>query len=198
MIGWFCDIWIRAVRAFVAGVKTAAARHRCNIGRGTRLTSTADLINIQGIPDRISVGDNGVLAGEILVFAHGGKVTIGDWVFVGKGSRIWSSCDITIGDRVLISHGVEIHDTESHPLDPIDRFEQTKAIFTEGHPKAIEGIRAKPIRIGNDAWIGFGATIRKGVTIGDRAIIAARALVDRDVPADTIFRTEHKVGTDWK
>ena len=188
MIGLMCDQTIRILRTAKSAFKSAAARRRCVIAAGTRVTGTGDLINISGARDKITVGSNCIIAGELLVFAHAGRITLGDWVFVGRGSRIWSSCDIAIGSRVLISHGVEIHDTESHPLDATERFAQTKAIFKQGHPRAIANIRAKPIYIGNDAWIGFGATIRKGITIGDRAIIAAGSVVDRNVPADTIFK----------
>ena len=43
-----------------------------------------------------------------------------------------------------------------------------------------------PVTIGNDVWIGHGAVILKGVRIGDRSVVGARAVVTRDVPADTV------------
>jgi acetyltransferase-like isoleucine patch superfamily enzyme len=164
------------------------ARHTSTIGPRTRFTDTGQAINIAGQKDAIVIGSDCVIGGQILVFAHGGRIKIGDLVFVGEGSHIWSSSELVIGNRVLISHYVEIHDTESHPLDPKERAAQTLAIVTSGHPKNIKNIRASPIIIGNDVWIGFGATIRRGVKIGDRAIIGARAIVDRDVPADGMVK----------
>jgi acetyltransferase-like isoleucine patch superfamily enzyme len=175
-------------RAIGTRLKTAKARSEARLGRGAKVAWTGDIVNIRGMREAISIGAQSHIAGQILTFAHAGQIKIGQWVFVGQGTRIWSSAQVEIGDRVLISHGCEIHDTESHPLDPKARAEQTRAILTTGHPREIEGIRAAPIRIGDDVWIGFGAVIRRGVTIGDRAIVGARAVVDRDVPADGLVR----------
>lgn len=124
-----------------------------------------------------------------MTYAHAGQITIGSWFYLGPGSMVWSSDEtgITIGDRVLIAANVMIHDTNSHPIDPQARFEQTKAIFAKGHPKAISGIRSAPISIGDDVWIGAGAVIMKGVTIGARTIIGAGSLITADVAADTII-----------
>lgn len=169
-------------------VRTLDARRAATIGAKTKVLRSGRVINISGVPDRLKIGSSCVIAGQVLVFAHAGRITMGDWVFVGEGSHLWSSSDLQIGNRVLISHNVEIHDTESHPLDPAARFAQTREIFTKGHPKQIEGIRTAPVRIGDDVWIGFGATIRKGVTIGNRAIIGARAIVDTDVPDDGLVK----------
>ena len=71
---------------------------------------------------------------------------------------------ITIEDDVLIGPKVNLI-TENHPLDPGDR----KALLT------------KPIIIKRNAWIGAGATILPGVTIGENSVVAAGAVVSRDV-----------------
>jgi acetyltransferase-like isoleucine patch superfamily enzyme len=179
---------LSGVRQIVSWLKTAQGRHEATFGRWSIVSSTGDVVNISRKRDRLIIGENCVISGQLQVFAHAGRIRIGDWVFVGQGSRLWSSAELVVGNRVLISHNVEIHDTESHPLDAEARAAQTRDIFKRGHPKTIEGIRSAPIRTGNDVWIGFGATVRKGVTIGDRAIIGARAIVDRDVPADSVVR----------
>jgi acetyltransferase-like isoleucine patch superfamily enzyme len=173
---------------FASAVKTADAKRAAVVGAKSRVYKSGRVVNLNGERERIRIGANCLIAGQVLVFAHAGSISIGDWVFIGTGTRIWSSNDLRIGDRVLISHGVDIHDTDSHPLAPEARFAQTKAILTRGHPRVIDNIRSAPIIIGNDVWIGFGATILKGVTIGDRAIIGARAFVDQDVPADGMIK----------
>lgn len=136
----------------------------------------------------ISIGDNGFIRGEIFVFPHAGKVTIGDWVYIGINSSVWSSSSsgIKIGDRVLISSNVHIHDTDGHPFDSAARFSQTKAILTQGHPREIYGIEAREIVIHNDAWIGLNAVILKGVTIGEGAVVGACSVVTKDVPPYTV------------
>lgn len=126
------------------------------------------------------------MRGELLTFAHGGRIRIGDWCYIGELSRVWSACDIAIGDRVLISHGVNIHDTDSHPRDAVARHRQYIELSIRGHPTTLEGVASAPIRIDDDVWIGFNAVVLKGVSIGARSIVAAASVVTRDVPADCV------------
>jgi len=184
VIGAAASLLLRAARAGAGRVRTAAARHDAVLGPRTRLEASGRVVNIRGERAAISVGADSVVAGELLVFAHAGGIRIGEWCFVGRGSRIWSAAEVVVGDRTLISHGVEIHDTDAHPLDPAERFAQTRAVIARGHPREIAGIRSAPVRIGSDVWIGFGAVVLRGVTIGDRAIVGAGAVVRVDVPAD--------------
>ena len=75
---------------------------------------------------------------------------------------------VTIGDRTQIGPGVQIL-TADHPRDPARR----RAGLEFG----------RPVKIGADVWIGGGAIVLPGVTIGDEAIVGAGAVVTRDVPA---------------
>ena len=109
-------------------------RATCNLGDGSRLLKSARIRNIRGNSEHIHIGENSLIAGELLVFAHGGQITIGDWAFIGEGSRIWSSCNISIGNRVLVSHNVNIFDSLTHPLNARKRHEQFKSIMMSGHP----------------------------------------------------------------
>lgn len=179
------SVLARAGKSYIA---TRAAREVAMINRTARFGPDGKVDNILGDRDAIRVGANSHIDGQLLTFAHGGALEIGDWCYIGKGSRIWSAKSVVIGNRVLISHGVEIHDTNAHPLDHEARFRQTQAILTSGHPTQNPGIRSEQIVIGDDVWIGFGACIMKGVTIGARAIIGAKAIVTQDVAADTIVR----------
>ena len=156
------------------------------IASGARIFSEAVVRNLHGDPERIRVGDNTVIRGELVVFAHAGKICIGQDCYVGDGTRIWSSDSITIGNRALISHAVNIHDTNSHPLDAESRHKHYLQIVEFGHPKKDIEVAASPVRIGDDAWIGFNATILKGVKIGRGAIVAAGSVVVKDVPDNAI------------
>ncbi len=168
----------------LAALVTSAARQDASIAPSTKLSSEGRVFNIRNDRTAVRVGENGMIRGELLTFGFGGRIEVGSWFYLGPLSTIWSASEIIIGDRVLISHSVAIHDSDSHPTDPDLRFEQTKQILTSGHPRENPGVKTKPVRIGNDVWIGMGAIIMKGVTIGDRAIIGARAVVKTDVPAD--------------
>ena len=101
----------------------------------------------------------------------GESISIGD-DFVGNfGLTILDEAPVTIGDRVLIGPNVGIY-TVNHALLPDQR---------------AEGImRSLPVTIGNDVWIGRRSVIMPGVKIGDGAIIAASAVVTKDVPPYTV------------
>lgn len=175
---------LKIPEVFGTWLRTASARGQAHLGRDVHVFSEGRLLNIHGDPEHLRIGPHARIRGEIMVFAHSGKINIGSWFFLGPGSMIWSSskAGVTIGDRVLVSSGVVIHDTNGHPIDAAARFEQTKAIFSSGHPSKISDILAEPISLGNDVWIGAGAIILKGVTIGDGAIVGAGSVVTKDVP----------------
>jgi acetyltransferase-like isoleucine patch superfamily enzyme len=92
---------------------------------------------------------------------------------------------VEIGNRVLISHSVNIFDSLTHPLRASVRHEQVKQIFGLGHPREIS-LDESPVKICDDAWIGAGAMVLRGVTVGEGGIVAAGAVVTRDVPPYTI------------
>jgi acetyltransferase-like isoleucine patch superfamily enzyme len=160
--------------------------HCALIDTTATLHSTARIANPIGDPSCISVGPNSQVCGELLTFATGGRIQIGEWCYIGEGTRVWSQTSVSIGNHVMISHLVDIHDTDSHPIDWQERRLDSKAHMTN----QIQGISKKtasnPVIIEDDVWICFKATILKGVHIGRGAIIAAGAVVTKDVPAWTI------------
>ena len=144
---------------------------------------TASVHNLQKNKSVIKVGRNTHIKGQLTVFANGGNINIGDDCYIGENSRIWSMSSILIGDRVLISHGVNIHDSNSHSVYAAERHEHFLKIVSTGHPENLDSVANAPIEIGNDVWIGFNASIMKGVAIGNGAIIGANAVVTKAVPA---------------
>lgn len=101
---------------------------------------------------------------------------IGDGSFLGHNCGLTIGRSIHIGRNCLVAGNVRISDFDGHPLDADLR--------RRGEPAAAEDVQ--PVSIGNDVWIGHGAIILKGVRIGDRAVIGARAVVTGDVPADAV------------
>ena len=112
----------------------------------------------------------------------GGVINIGSSSFVGEGSKIWSAEKVTIGNHVLISHGVSIIDTTSHEIDHSERALGFENLLSKGHPDEKGNILTAAIEIKDYAWINTNAIILRGVTIGTGSIIASGAVVTKNVP----------------
>jgi maltose O-acetyltransferase len=102
---------------------------------------------------------------------YGYNIFLGKNFYANHGVVILDTAPVTFGDDVMLAPHVLIS-TASHPLDPVKR---RKGIET-----------ALPITIGNNVWVGMGAKILDGVSIGDNAVIAAGAVVNKDVAANTV------------
>lgn len=100
------------------------------------------------------------------------RLTIGDRTHVGSQFTASVGADITIGNDVLIANRVNLFAYDGHPLDMVKR--------AQNLPAAPE--TSKPIVIEDNAWLGSGVFVMKGVRIGRGAIIAAGSVVTRDVP----------------
>jgi acetyltransferase-like isoleucine patch superfamily enzyme len=149
------------------------------------LHDTARIVN--NLPDSsaIEIGAYTHVKGELLTFGHGGRITIGEYCYVGEQSHIWSARNILIGSRVLIAHNTNIFDNDTHPLGAHARHQQFREIITGGHPKNLD-LSEQPIVIGDDVWVGCMSIILKGVTIGQGAVIGAGSVVNKDVSPYTI------------
>jgi acetyltransferase-like isoleucine patch superfamily enzyme len=110
-----------------------------------------------------------------------GIIEIGDHCYISNASLV-ASDRITIGSRVMVAGGVTIADSDFHPLEPAARIADTIALSPRGDRHHRPSVTSAPVEIGDDVWIGFNATILKGVHIGSGAVIAPGALVIRDVP----------------
>jgi acetyltransferase-like isoleucine patch superfamily enzyme len=167
--------------------ETLGKQTRCaNIDPSATLHPTAEIYNILGDPESISVGPHTHVRGQLLTFWNAGRIKIGQWCYVGEGTRIWSQASVSIGDYVLIAHLVDIHDTNSHPIDWQERRLDSKAILSGGAYRTPTQTLAAPVVIEDDVWICFKASIMKGVTIGRGAIVSAGAVVTRNVEPWTV------------
>ena len=162
-------------------LRRLAGKPTCDKHLTARLGPAARIINIGKDSALIRIGAGSIVDGDLLTFAHGGRITVGEWCYIGEGSRLWSAAHIDIGDRVMISHNVNIFDNLTHPVDPASRHRHFRAIATAGHPRQID-LGERPVHIEDDAWIAAGAMVLRGVTVGKAAIVGAGAVVTHDVP----------------
>ncbi|WP_031551454.1 sugar O-acetyltransferase [Oribacterium sp. FC2011] len=110
---------------------------------------------------------------------YGKHIELGENVTINMNCTFLDSNMITIGDRTLIAPDVKIYCGE-HSLDASKRFGTRE----DGSKYLISTTR--PVRIGSDCWIGGNATILPGVTIGNNVVIAAGAVVTKDIPDNVI------------
>ena len=120
-----------------------------------------------------SVGDDVTVQTPFKV-TYGTHVHIGDHVFINYGADFLDGGTITIGSRVMIGPEVKIF-SGNHSLVPEDRMK-----IVDGKMQLIS--RAEHVTIGDDVWICGNVTICPGVKIGNRAVVAAGAVVTKDVP----------------
>lgn len=143
-------------------------------------------INNYGRREKLLIGCHTHIAGQLSLNTAHGELSIGHHCFVGPGSRIWAHRRVKIGDYVLISHLVDIHDSDSHPIDAKLRREHPTTLFEKKRPIDYASVPTLPVVIEDDVWIGFKSTILKGVRVGRGAIIAAGSVVTQNVEPLTL------------
>jgi acetyltransferase-like isoleucine patch superfamily enzyme len=137
------------------------SRHRPGVRLGDRVTVYMWSSFSLDTDGALEVGDDSILVGAVFMCAR----------------------HISVGKRVVVSYNVTIADSDFHPVDPVQRRLDAIANAPEGDRATRPAFVSRPVVIEDDAWIGIGAIILKGVTIGRGARVGAGAVVTRDVPA---------------
>jgi acetyltransferase-like isoleucine patch superfamily enzyme len=129
-------------------------------------------VNVYGA-GRIRLGEGLLIYPRQYMETQGdGEIVIGDGVVLSTGVHLVSYAGLFIGKGTMIGEYTSVRDAN-----------HTRA---EGMTLRDSDHSAKPIVIGSEVWIGRGVTVLGGVTIGDRAIVGANAVVTRDVPAGAV------------
>src|SRR5438874_7550881 len=101
---------------------------------------------------------------------YGANISLGERVFFNFNCVVLDVCRVVIGDYTLFGPAVQVY-TATHPMNAALRRKQEFA---------------KPITIGSDVWVGGGAIICPGVTVGSKSVIGAGSVITRDIP-DGVF-----------
>ena len=153
------------------------------LSEGVRLGLAARLLTPGG-ERRVRIGHDCAIRG-IIRCEGDGRVDIGALVYMGDGAIISARAKVEIGDATLLAHGVQVFDNDTHPIDAAEREAHFRAILKLG-PARDFAIAARRVSIGRRCWVGFGAAVMKGVSVGDDAIVAAGAVVTADVPPGVV------------
>ncbi|ENM5747952.1 sugar O-acetyltransferase [Vibrio mimicus] len=103
---------------------------------------------------------------------YGLNIHVGENFYANFGCVILDVAEVRIGDNCFIAPQVGIY-TATHPIDPIQRNSGLEF--------------GKPIRIGNNCWIGGHATINPGVTLGDNVVVASGAVVTKSFGSNVVI-----------
>jgi acetyltransferase-like isoleucine patch superfamily enzyme len=148
------------------------------VGERSHLASSYSCLHwSESAENRLAIGDDtGIYHPSFFELGPCAQVSIGSFSTM-VGVIIRAEREVSIGNYVLIAHEVVITDCEHARRASVQR------AATRLPPGNCE---PRPVRIGNDVWIGMRAVILAGVTIGDGAIIGAGAVVSQHVPAHCI------------
>ena len=145
-------------------------RVRALIDKYNKTTST-DVEERKELLKQILQQDTDVFIETPFHVDYGSNIHMGKHVEMNYNVTILDVCDVYIGDNCLFAPNVGIY-TATHPVDPKLR------IYKKEY--------AKPIRIGNNVWLGGGVTVCPGVTIGDNSVIGAGSVVAKDIPPNSV------------
>jgi acetyltransferase-like isoleucine patch superfamily enzyme len=155
------------------------ARRRWLTRSGRRLRTdgiafvASDVVLQIGRAARIELGRWSWIGHGTKIRCHEGVVSIGAKTVLGQECTISAYQHVSIGRECVIADRVMLIDFD-HGMVEVDR------------PIRLQGIYKRDVRVGNNVWIGYGACILRGVTIGDNAVIGTNAVVTDDVPPNAV------------
>lgn len=186
------DRWRR--RQLILDIAVRAWWHRagvsCDVARGVRLGQRLRVVVEPRSTSTLRIDRDTKIGDDVRIELRGGSLVL------GEGVDIRARCTIGVGGTVhlaghnVLQHGVTIHCDERVAVGEWTSMGEYASIVDSSHTYDgadqwfVANIRTAPVTIGANTWIGAKVTVARGVTIGDRAVIAANSVVVKDVPAD--------------
>jgi acetyltransferase-like isoleucine patch superfamily enzyme len=153
------------------GATISVARgSRLILGISTRHAGTPCTLRMRSGARLTVHGDAEIFRGTTVLIGDNAHLELGDKSYINFNSTVTCFEHISVGSGCAISWNTNMFDGNAHEL------------VVDGTPRP----RTQPVVIGNEVWIGAGATIMSGVTIGDGAVVAASSVVTADVPSATV------------
>lgn len=162
-LGWFNRLYVR--HRLEPQLDSCGKDFRAYRARDTEFSGPnihlGDHVHITALPDRPV---------RLSVFEGLGRIEVGNYSIINPGVRVTSASHITIGEACMLAMNCYLSDADWHDVQ--------HRIYAPG--------KTAPIKLGNNVWIGDGALITKGVTIGDNSVVGAYSVVFKDVPDNTV------------
>src|SRR3954447_18400408 len=132
--------------------------------------------------------------GTVLQIGKQARIELGRWAWVGHGCKLRSHEGvISIGAKSVLGQECTISGYQHVSIgrecviaDRVMLIDFDHGVVDVERPIRLQGIYKRDVRVGNNVWIGYGACILRGVTIGDNAVIGTNAVVTRDVPDNAV------------
>jgi acetyltransferase-like isoleucine patch superfamily enzyme len=132
--------------------------------------------------------------GVTLEIGRGAVVRLGRWSWIGHGSKIRAHEGVVeIGAKTVLGQECTISSFQHVSIgrecivaDRVMLIDFDHGVTEEERPVRLQGIYKRDVRVGHNCWIGYGACILRGVTVGDNAIIGTSTVVTKDLPANAV------------
>jgi acetyltransferase-like isoleucine patch superfamily enzyme len=141
-----------------------------------------------GTRNRLVIGARAMLRGDIEIWLRNGSVEIGEQTELRRGVAVNSSGSLIVGREVLLSFGVVVHCAAQVRVEDCAIVGEYSTLTDSRHLRTppdvhvLHHVKARPTRIGRNAWLGAQTIVASGVDIGDSAFVGGASLVNRDVP----------------
>ena len=132
--------------------------------------------------------------GVSLEIAAGARLVLGRWSWIGHGSKVRvHEGEVRIGAKTVLGQECTISayqhvsiGRECIVADRVMLIDFDHGVVEVDRPIRLQGIYKRDVRVGHNCWLGYGACLLRGVTVGDNAIVGTNAVVTRDVPANAV------------
>jgi acetyltransferase-like isoleucine patch superfamily enzyme len=170
------------------------ARHRMLTPKYARLLARLGWLKLRHGRRLVTDGLCFVGPGVRLEIQPGARLVLGRWSWIGHGCKIRvHEGEVRIGAKTVLGQECTISayqhvsiGRECVVADRVMLIDFDHGVVEVERPIRLQGIYKRDVRVGHNCWIGYGACILRGVTVGDNAVIGTSAVVTRDVPENAV------------
>lgn len=155
------------------------------IGDNCIFSSKSRIINRTGRKEAITIKSNVMMHGSLIVEGDG-NIALDEYVNIRRNVYIGSTEKVSIGKYTVISDSVSIMDNNNHPTSPSKRLNMVQSGWSNDNWSWVHSV-ADSVEIGENVWICQNVRVLKGVKIKDNSIVAASAVVSKNIERNTIY-----------